>query len=205
MKVLLAHRGLIDRYPENSLMSILDIFNYKSDKFKLGVEFDITLTKDNKLILFHDNKISNIEIINLTYNEIKQINKDIPLLEDIFVHFQNMDYILNIELKGYPKSKLIYCNLLIDLLHKYDNILYFTSTFNKEIYNILISNDIKCYLISDKHDKPSDIVHYSQINGQCKGVYTLYDEDFDDIYLDKIHNIDILITDDIKKLIDFLS
>ena len=52
---------------------------------------------------------------------------------------------------------------------------------------------------------PKDIVHYSQINSDAKGVYTIFDEEFDDILLQKLHNIEILITDDIRKLLKYFD
>jgi len=205
MKFILGHKGIHYKYPENSLESIVEIFKYKSDKFKLGVEFDINLTKDNKLILFHDNMINGKKINNLFYKEIKMLNKNIPLLEDVFKKFNNKkDYIMDIELKEYPINKLLYCNILIDLLNKY-NLNYFTSTFSKEINNILKNKNINCYLLSDEKSYDGDIVHYSKITENCKGVYTIFDDEFNCNYLDNISNIDILITDDINKLIKFFN
>lgn len=205
MKLILGHKGVHYKYPENSLESIIEIFKYKSNKFKFGVEFDINLTKDNKLILFHDELLNNKNINDLFYKEIKLLNKNIPLLEDIFKKFNNKhDYIMNIELKDYPKNKLLYCNTLINLLNKY-NLNYFMSSFNKEIYNILKSKNIKCYLLSDEKSYNGDIVHYSKITDNCKGVYTIFDDEFNISYLEKISNIDILITDDINKLIKYFN
>ena len=202
MKLLLAHRGVHYKHPENSFRAILEIFKYKSEKFNFGVEFDINLTKDNKLILFHDEMINNIRIIDLNYNEIKKINKDIPLLEDIFKLFHNKDYVLDIELKEYPKCKSLYCNILIDLLSKY-NLKYFTSSFSREIWKILKTRNIKCYLLSE--DDSGEIVHYSKITDSCKGVYTIFDNDFNCNNLNQINNINILITDNLNKLISYLS
>jgi len=204
MKLVLAHRGIHYVYPENSYNSIIEIFKYKSDKFTFGVELDINLTKDNKLVLFHDEMLDNNKIIDLDYNEIVSIDKNIPLLEDILIEFQNKEYMLDIELKEYPEFKFKYCDILINLLKKY-NISYFTSTFNVEIYKILTSNNIRCYLISHDNILSNDIVHYSYINSNSKGVYTIYDNEFNDKYLNKIKDVDILITDDIDKLIEYLS
>lgn len=205
MKFILGHKGIHYKYPENSLESIVEIFKYKSDKFKLGVEFDINLTKDNKLILFHDEMLNNKKINDLFYKEIKLLNKNIPLLEDVLKQFNNKkDYIIDIELKEYPKDKLLYCNILINLLNKY-NLNYFTSTFSKEINNILKSKNIKCYLLSDEKSYGGDIVHYSKITDNCKGVYTIFDNEFNCKYLENISKIDILITDDINKLINYFN
>ena len=81
----MAHRGIFYYYKENSLDSILEIFNYKSNKFKLGVEFDINLTKDDNLIIYHDKTINNENINNLTYEQIKKYDNSIPKLEEVLV------------------------------------------------------------------------------------------------------------------------
>ena len=45
-----------------------------------------------------------------------------------------------------------------------------------------------------------DIIHYSdKVTKYTKGVYTLYDKDFDDSYLIKILDLNILISDDLDK------
>ena len=100
VKIIMAHRGIFYYYKENSLDSILEIFNYKSNKFKLGVEFDINLTKDDNLIIYHDKTINNENINNLTYEQIKKYDNSIPKLEEVLDHFINKDYILNIEVKN---------------------------------------------------------------------------------------------------------
>ena len=226
VKIIMAHRGIFYYYKENSLDSILEIFNYKSNKFKLGVEFDINLTKDDNLIIYHDKTINNENINNLTYEQIKKYDNSIPKLEEVLDHFINKDYILNIEVKNYPENKERYCKIIIDTLKKYHNIggnvleehqgvgpywytqrpiNFFISTFDKNIYNIFINNNFECYQISEYNKEPKDIVHYSQINSDAKGVYTIFDEEFDDILLQKLHNIEILITDDIRKLLKYFD
>lgn len=51
--ILLGHRGCrIDNLPENSIESI----EFSNEKNSDGSEFDIQLTKDNQVIVFHDTK-----------------------------------------------------------------------------------------------------------------------------------------------------
>ena len=53
LEKLIAHRGLHDKdVKENSKLAIIRAINKK-----IPVEFDITLTKDNVIILCHDNYI----------------------------------------------------------------------------------------------------------------------------------------------------
>ena len=48
-------------------------------------------------------------------------------------------------------------------------------------------------------------VHYSEINENTKGVYTLYNKDFNENNLSKIKHISILITDNIEKTLDYFE
>jgi glycerophosphoryl diester phosphodiesterase len=55
---VIAHRGYCSLFPENTLESI-EAALYKSDL----VEFDIMLTQDNQIVIFHDRgmkKLTNI-------------------------------------------------------------------------------------------------------------------------------------------------
>ena len=106
MKNLIAHRGLVNKInPENTYISILSALNSKK---YVGVEFDIRLTKDNKLVLMHDKNIIRTTngtgtVENMTLKELKkyQMTKNktqtIPTLERILSIKTNK--ILLIELK----------------------------------------------------------------------------------------------------------
>lgn len=79
----IAHRGIHDKYIENTLKSFLECI-----KRGYLIELDIRLTKDNYLVVFHDislkrlfNKNKNIN--DLTLNELREY-KLIPTLEEVF-------------------------------------------------------------------------------------------------------------------------
>ena len=107
MKVLqVAHRGYSEFFRDNSIISIKKAIEYKFDM----IEFDIQLTKDNKIILFHDVIIKTQNnfhfIIDLTYEEIKSINPNIILLNDVFIMFYEKkiyNFPLYIDIKGTKK------------------------------------------------------------------------------------------------------
>lgn len=83
-----AHRGVHDIFPENSVPAF-----EKAIELNLGIELDIHLTKDDQLVVFHDDNLNRMtgrdEYIRLlSYNEIKSyklLNSDchIPLLTDV--------------------------------------------------------------------------------------------------------------------------
>lgn len=88
-KGLIAHRGIHnEKIPENSLKAFS--LAVKND---LIIELDIHLTKDNKIVVFHDNNLKrmtnfNKEIKDCNYSEIKDLNlkntkEKIPTLEEV--------------------------------------------------------------------------------------------------------------------------
>lgn len=100
---LIAHRGIHNEYvKENSLLAI-----EKAVQKDYPIEIDVILTKDKKIILFHDLIIkdrNNHEyfINNLTYEQIKKIHSYIPTLEEV-LNFISGKVPLLIELKPYNK------------------------------------------------------------------------------------------------------
>jgi glycerophosphoryl diester phosphodiesterase len=72
---ILAHRGLVTEYQENTIEALdAAILN----PFCNGVEFDVFLTKDNKVVLFHDENMKRLTgvdrmINNMTYADLKTI------------------------------------------------------------------------------------------------------------------------------------
>jgi glycerophosphoryl diester phosphodiesterase len=119
---LQAHRGFwIEGIQQNTLDSIVKAveLNYQM------AEFDVRLTKDYEVVLFHDEHILNQALSTLNFIELKQKasenNLKISTVEDVFVWFQkqmslnkNFDFKLNIEIK----SKFILNNRLEKSLYK---------------------------------------------------------------------------------------
>lgn len=143
MKNLIAHRGLVNKTnPENTYISILSALN--STKY-VGVEFDVRLTKDNKLVLMHDKNIIRTTngtgtVENMTLKELKkyQMTKNktqtIPTLERILSIKTNK--ILLIELKINNNEKEL-ANTLIEVLKNYPHKTIYVMSFNKKVLNIL--------------------------------------------------------------------
>ena len=198
MKILLAHRGIHKVFKENTIKAFAEIFKYKSNIYKLGVECDVNMTADNQLIVYHNEYLNNHKIIDLSYKDIVSINKGIPLLYEVLNLFDNTDYYLNIELKKYPVNKKLYCDTLYKTLSGY-NINYIISSFDIDIVKYLRSLGINSLSIGPY----GNIIHYTdEIRKHTVGVYTLYDNKFDsNRYLKKSMSLDIIITDDLDKLL----
>ncbi len=88
-KSYIAHRGLHDKiYPENSLGAFKNAI-----KKGYSIECDIHVTKDKKVVVFHDNNLKRMTgcnkfIKDCTYEELKQLslnhsNYKIPLLSEV--------------------------------------------------------------------------------------------------------------------------
>ena len=119
-----AHRGLHTSFiPENSLEAFSSAVSKEYD-----IELDIQITKDNKLIVIHDNnllRLCNIDINveETIYDDIKNYklkasNSTIPLLLDVLNSLPKSTKLL-IELKTSKKNKLM-VSLLLDMITQYN-------------------------------------------------------------------------------------
>jgi glycerophosphoryl diester phosphodiesterase len=72
--MLVAHRGFRTKTKENRMIDFVEAL-----KVCKAVEFDIRMTKDKKIIIFHDHNLKRIAGLNktirlLTYDEIKKLD-----------------------------------------------------------------------------------------------------------------------------------
>lgn len=115
----IGHRGVRGIRPENTLESILEAVNLGFDM----TEIDIQMTKDGKIIVFHDYDLkrlfnSNKKISELTYEELLTITDEIPLLKEVIKNIKDKNMELNIEIKElFQKNGII--EELIYLLERY--------------------------------------------------------------------------------------
>ena len=63
------------------------------------IEFDIQLTMDNILIIYHDTFINDIPISNILWNELRLIDSNIITLEQFFIRFHDIKIPLYIDIK----------------------------------------------------------------------------------------------------------
>ena len=107
-----AHRGYSCRYPENTMLAFKQAIKAGAS----GIELDVHKTKDNKLVVIHDEKIDrtyfgNGYVKDYTLAKLSKLkNRDllhtcnkyvyIPELEEVLNLIRNKDIILNIEIKN---------------------------------------------------------------------------------------------------------
>lgn len=121
--ILIAHRGIYDNItiPENSIKAFK-----LSLKKSIPIELDLQLTKDNKIVVFHDENLNRMtgtkgKIKNYNYEDLKKLkllntNERIPLLSEVLKIVDNK-VLLDIEIKkGFNTKKMM--NELFNLLDK---------------------------------------------------------------------------------------
>lgn len=130
--MLISHRGNNNHdYKENTQSAIAAVL--KEDYID-GVEFDIRLTKDNKIVLCH-NFIHNGKIIK--YTNAKELSLD---LLTIVLKNINTRKIILIEIKDNNK-KIV--DILYKIIKRYNNINFYFQSFYKEVLTYLKSKNSK--------------------------------------------------------------
>lgn len=105
-----AHRGASGYCPENTIPAFKKAIEMKAD----GIELDIQMTKDQRIVVCHDEKIDRTSnhkgfVKDFTLEELKNFdfsngndnfkNTKIPTIEEVFDLFKDNDMTINIELK----------------------------------------------------------------------------------------------------------
>ncbi|MCM1370757.1 MAG: glycerophosphodiester phosphodiesterase [Clostridium sp.] len=158
--MLISHRGNgLHKYAENTKEAIFSVLNEAVD----GVEFDVRLTLDNKLIISHD-PIINGNIIRLTPLKILKKHANVSTLNEILKKIKTNKIIL-IDIKSELDDHIKICNLLNNILKKYNLNIYICS-FNKKIIDNLIGKVglLIGYYINKKYlynNYYFNIVHYN--------------------------------------------
>ena len=125
-----AHRGSSIFYPDNTFASIDEAILENTDY----VEIDLRITKDNQVVVFHDNNLkrvdnSNLKIEDMTLEEVKKIDngsyknklfskEKIPTLEELLKRYKNKVK-FNFHLKVRDKDRVL-PKEVSKLIDKYD-------------------------------------------------------------------------------------
>lgn len=105
-KNLIAHRGLHNKLVKENTLLAIDRAIVKN----VPVEFDITMTKDKKIVLCHDSYIKNNNnkfiISQTSFSKLKRICHELVTLEEV-LNFVDGKVPLLIELKPYNKGNTL--------------------------------------------------------------------------------------------------
>ena len=155
MNNLIAHRSLDKhQYPENSLLASL--FCLKQE-YILGIEIDVRMTKDKKMIMYHNYLYNFKKVTNLKYSELINIDKLEDLLKKI-----NSSKIILLDLKCEDDNDTNYLKHLLRLLNKYP-LNYYLCSFNYALTKKLtaMTKYPVGLFISDLINKNKDYKHLS--------------------------------------------
>ncbi len=193
MKKFCAHRGVSNLMPENTLPAFAASLALGADE----IEFDVRLTKDQKLIVSHDGTLDRIsdgqgELKNYTLSELKKLNVGLKhgwvvhfcTPEEVFEQFANK-MTFNIHLKEHGENGYLLRELL-KLVEKYDayKSVYFAGSPSELTWMEKIAPEIPRVAIQ----LPKDEVGIFEMakTYHCAGVQFWLDM-FDRQLIDKLH------------------
>jgi len=145
--LILAHRGDSANAPENTLAAFRLAYENGAD----GIELDVMLSADQKLVVIHDDTLDRTsnghgKVGDASYDSLRELDaggwfdpkfkgEPIPLLDEVFAEFGGK-FLINVELKNYKTPKDNLTDLVVALVKKHglsDSVLL--SSFN--IRNLL--------------------------------------------------------------------
>lgn len=126
-----AHRGASGTAPENTLSAMKKAMDLGVE----AVEFDVQLSKDNKLVVIHDYKVDRTTngkgyVMRKTLQELKALDagswygdeykeERIPTLEEV-IEFLPEDILLNIEIKSFVLDVRDISARVVEVIERYD-------------------------------------------------------------------------------------
>lgn len=159
-----AHRGFSGNYPENTMLA----FEKALEAGCEGMEFDVHLTKDQVLVIIHDERIDRTSgqhgfVKDMTYEELCQIDfsykwkgqvhfQRIPTLKEYFELTKDRDILSNIELKTgvfeYPGiEKAVYD--LIKEYHMEEKVIISSFNHHSVMRMKALAPDLPCGFLSE--------------------------------------------------------
>ena len=156
-----AHRGYRARYPENTLLAFSKAIDAGCD----GIELDVQLTKDRKIVIIHDEDVSRTTdgsgaVCDMTYARLCELDaglgEKIPLLSEYFDLAGKLPIYTNIELKNSIVPYEGMEELVLEMVRSYGlSNKVIISSFSHESVNKMknIALDIKCgYICGSRFD-----------------------------------------------------
>lgn len=170
-----AHRGASFDYPENTMLSLKEGIKAGAS----GLEIDVHKTKDNEIVVIHDENIERTYIggglvKDFTLKELRNFKNRkklfrehpecyIPTLEEVLSLVKGQNITLNIELKT---DEIHYKGIesnVISLINKYElNQKVILSSFNHDSIRIAkkLDSSIKAAILYDNHI--DDVIKYAK-------------------------------------------
>jgi glycerophosphoryl diester phosphodiesterase len=219
---IIAHRGASGNYPENTCLAFK-----KAIKFKANViEFDVRCTRDNKLIILHDQTLERTTngqgfVQNLTLNELKELDaglwvdekyssEKIPKFKEAIDCINNQissskDVLMNIELKFYDPESDWFEKEVIKQLEGHKAEVAYLATKYLEVYDRIRKSSTLPIALLQKKRTPEEVIelcdsyNFDFVQIRAKWV----NEEFIRQINDKGAEVTVYFTDDLKKAIEW--
>ncbi|MDF1507560.1 glycerophosphodiester phosphodiesterase [Robertmurraya sp. DFI.2.37] len=131
MTLIFAHRGYSAKFPENTMKAFREAENAGAD----GIELDVQLTKDNELVVIHDDKVDRTTngrgfVKDYSFAELRRLDasykhktilkkEPIPSLKEVLAWLQTNQLQCNIEIKSSAESYMKIEEPLIELIREF--------------------------------------------------------------------------------------
>jgi len=128
--LIIAHRGDVTNAPENTIPAFKNAFDLGAD----GIELDVRLTKDDKLVVFHDRKLGRTTsgsrpVNHFTQDEMRSLDvgswfgpefKDerAPTLDEVFETLP-ADFLVNVEMKVIMKGMRLIAHKVAEAVRRH--------------------------------------------------------------------------------------
>jgi glycerophosphoryl diester phosphodiesterase len=131
---LIAHRGYSDLHKDNTM----EAFNAAIENNFDIIELDIQLTKDNRIIIYHDININDKFVRNMNLDEIQKFDSDIMTLEYFFSNININKINVYLDVKG-SDFICVYLHNILKNIKRNDKILI--GSFNLKLLERLYQQD----------------------------------------------------------------
>jgi glycerophosphoryl diester phosphodiesterase len=159
--LIYGHRGYSGKYPENTLLAFKKAIEYRAD----GIELDVHLTKDKKIVVCHDETIDRTYngkglISEMTLDELRKYDfkgQKIPTLEEVF-DLIGPTFKINVELKTdvIDSKELVEKVVEFIKLNNRDRVLISSFNHKSIVYARKLGSDLKVGLLFDE-------IHFRQL------------------------------------------
>ena len=139
---LVAHRGLHSKNTKENTLGAIKLGDANPRVY--GVEIDVRLTKDNRVVVIHDDTIDRVsnskgKVSEMSLERLKRFNygsflkrSTISTLEEVLSNFSR-NTLLIIELKDEIERSMILANKVLEITSKYPNLNIWLKSFSKDI------------------------------------------------------------------------
>jgi len=133
--LIIAHRGASGLEPENTMLAFEKAVALGAD----GIELDVFLTADNKVVVTHDRKTTRItgkksDVCKSTFKDLRKLDfgkkEKIPLLSEVLDAFADKLAVINVEIKSMGVRNNGIEQHVTDVLRNYNLDKFVVSSFN---------------------------------------------------------------------------